>query len=34
MAQSVRLVLIDDVDGTEADQTVAFALTGCPTRST
>jgi len=28
MAQSVRLVLIDDVDGTEADQTVTFALDG------
>ena len=28
MAQSVRLVLIDDVDGSEADQTVTFALDG------
>ena len=28
MAQSVRLVLIDDLDGTEADQTVGFALDG------
>ncbi|WP_299450201.1 Lsr2 family protein [uncultured Serinicoccus sp.] len=28
MVQSVRLMLIDDVDGTEADQTVSFALDG------
>lgn len=28
MAQSVKVILIDDLDGTEADQTVEFALDG------
>lgn len=28
MAQKVNIVLVDDIDGTEADETVSFALDG------
>ncbi len=34
MAQKVNIVLVDDLDGTEADETVSFGLDGRPTRST
>ena len=34
MAQRVNIVLVDDLDGTDADETVTFGLDGSTTRST